>query len=83
MSRNYYVTDKDGNIEMEIFLKEYGAFTVHYPRFEQQREILHSTSCFIRVSGEQLGMLLFAYSQDEYLKFCEFYQTQICKGGDD
>jgi len=64
---------------MDISQREGGGFTIHYPQYEQQREILHSNSCFVRVSGEQLGMLLFAYDQNEYSKFCEFYKSQVCE----
>lgn len=75
--RSYYVHDKNGNIEMEISSRNNGGFTIHYPQYEQQREILHSCNCFMSVTSEQLGMILFAYDKDEYFKFCEFYKSKI------
>ena len=83
MFRCYHILNKDGDVEMSISFEGHGWFTIHYPLYEQQREILRSNSCFMNVSGEQLGMILFAYSKDEYLKFCEFYKIQICKKDED
>lgn len=79
MYKSYYVKDKGGFVEMEICYCGNGRFTVHYPQYEQQEEILHSTTCFLEVNSEQLGMILFAYDKDEYLKFCEFWKNEVIK----
>lgn len=69
---HHYVCDKDGNREMEIWYnpdaKPY-KFSVHYPRFENSGARLRDCTCFQGFTREQIGMLVYAYSAEEYWKF--------------
>ena len=66
------VYDKDGHKEMEIWYnpdaKPY-KFSAHYPRFETSGAKLRDCTCFQGFTREQIGMLIFAYSEEEYWKF--------------
>ena len=68
----YDVCDKDGNIEMKVWYEPDARpykFFVHYPRFEISGEKLRDCTCFQRFTREQIGMLVYAYSEEEYWKF--------------
>ena len=69
---NHFVCDKDGNIEMKIFYnpdaRPYKFFT-HYHRFEASSAKLRDCTCFQGFTREQIGMLVYAYSEEEYWKF--------------
>lgn len=77
MLRKYYVRDKNGMIDMEIAEKD-GIFTVHYPQYElNHNNVIFPYSCFTMVTRDVLGMILFAYSQEEYEKFCKWYKEEL------
>lgn len=60
----YYVKDKTGRIEMEIFSEDKVWYRIHFPRFEfstgNQPSRMRLTDVFA---------LLFAYNENEYKKF--------------
>lgn len=66
------VYDKDGHKEMEILYNPDARphkFAVHYPRFEISGAKLRDCTCFQGFTREQIGMVVFAYSEEEYWKF--------------
>lgn len=68
----HLVCDKDGQKEMEIWYNPDARpykFSVHYPRFENSGAKLRDCTCFQGFTREQIGMLVFAYSEEEYWKF--------------
>lgn len=72
---HYYIHDKDGRIEMEMF-KEFGKpFSVHFPRYESYPTRLR-TFCqtFSEMRNYQVGMLIFAYNEEEFRKFEKAYE---------
>lgn len=73
--RNYHVKDKNGNIEMELSCIDGSTVTVHYPKYEMYNnnsELPRQSTCFAKYNSEQIGMLIFAYSKEEYDEFCRF-----------
>lgn len=69
---HHFVCDKDGHKEMEIWYNPDARpykFSVHYPRFENSCAKLRDCTCFQRFTREQIGMLVYAYSEEEYWKF--------------
>lgn len=69
---HHFVYDKDGHVEMEIFYNSDARpykFSVHYPRFECSGAKLRDCTCFQGFTREQIGMLIYAYSEEEYWKF--------------
>ena len=81
---HHFVCDKDGNIEMKIFYNPDARphkFAVHYPRFEISGAKLRDCTCFQGFTREQIGMVVFAYSEEEYWKF----EKAFCEwsGGND
>lgn len=66
------VYDKDGHKEMEILYNPDARpykFFAHYPRFENSGARLRDCTCFQGFTREQIGMLVYAYSEEEYWKF--------------
>ena len=81
---HHFVCDKDGNIEMDIWYEPDARpykFSVHYPRFECCGAKLRDCTCFQGFTWEQIGMLVYAYSAEEYWKF----EKAFCEwsGGND
>lgn len=69
---HHFVCDKDGNIEMDIWYEPDERpykFSVHYPRFECSGAIMRTGTSFQGFTWEQIGMLVYAYSEEEYWKF--------------
>ena len=66
---HHYVCDKNGHIEMEIWFnpKNY-EFSVHYPRFECSSARMGEATSFQKFGMAQLGMMIFAYSEEEYMR---------------
>lgn len=66
---HHYVKDKDGNIEMEIFF-DGSKFKVHFPRYEGIPTLLKAAcQTLAELRDYQVGMLIFAYSQEEFDRF--------------
>lgn len=71
---HHYVKDKDGNIEMEIFANG-NKFTVHFPRYEgANNNRFRFNTCFAEMRDYQVGMLIFAYSEQEFYRFQDCYE---------
>ena len=69
---HHYVCNKDGYNVMEIFYNPDAKpfrFFVHYHRFESSGAKLRYCTCFQGFTSEQIGMAVFAYSEEEYWKF--------------
>ena len=69
---HHYVYNKDGHKEMEIWYNPDARpykFAIHYPGFEISDAKLRDCTCFQRFTREQIGMLVYAYSAEEYWKF--------------
>lgn len=64
------ICGKDWFTEMEIWYHpdEY-KFSVHYPRFECSGARLRKATSFQKFTREQIGMLVYAYDEEEYWKF--------------
>ena len=77
---HFYVKDKDGHIEMEIYYFDSGKFLVHYPRYENQSRSLRANSCFAEMKGYQVGMLILAYSESEFVRFMEEFEEFVKNG---
>lgn len=80
----YYVHDRDGNIEMEIFYpaKMPGYVSVHYPRIEGfpiSSPLLPDRSSFKVMRFADFGYMLFAYSEEEFIKFDAFVKGESMK----
>lgn len=77
----YRVHDPDGNVEMEIFLSDRPCcIKVHYPRtegFPLSSPLLGDRSSFKEMRFTDFGYMLFAYSEDEFLKFDAFLKERL------
>lgn len=84
MSQNkrfhFYVKDKDGHIEMEIFYNSNGKFSVHYPRYETTTKGIHANNCFAEMLGYQVSMLIFAYNESELERFDKEFKEYMSNG---
>ena len=69
---HHFVCDKDGNIEMEIFYERDArpySFSVLFPRFTNSNAKIRDCTRLYGFMWEQIGVLVFAYSKEEYWKF--------------
>ena len=77
---HFYVKDKDGHIEMEIFYNSNGKFSVHYPRYETTTKGIHANNCFVEMLGCQISMLIFAYNESELERFDKEFKEYTSNG---
>ena len=67
---HHSVCNKDGNMEMYILYNpETDEFFVNYPSFKCSGARLRMAKLFQEFTKEQIGMLVYAYSAEEYWKF--------------
>jgi len=81
---HWYVKNKDGFIEMEIFNTDRPSYaTVHFPRAEnypQKSVLLYERGCFHGMRLCDVGYMLMAYSEEEFEKFDAFI-NEVTKNG--
>ena len=68
----HYVQNKDREIEMEVLYnpeERRFPFSVHYPRFENSTTKHGDSHYFQKFTRDQIEMLIFAYSEEEFRKF--------------
>lgn len=77
----YQVHNPDGYVEMEVFLSEKShCVKIHYPRIESfplSSPLLADRSSFKEMRFADFGYMLFAYNEDEFLKFDAFLKEQL------
>lgn len=79
---HHFVCDKYGNIEMEIFYERDArpySFSALFPRFTNSNAKIRDCAHLYGFMWEQIGMLIYAYSEEEYWKFEKAFLEWIDK----